>query len=169
MTARQAGVNAALPAPITSWSDVIDSADKSPGQDDFQVDSDGDGASDALDRFAGDDYGDADGDGRANWVDLQPLSAATTVSPATTQPPTPTQAADVTREAVLNEQASKLNDENAALQGLIDQADRELRDTDGDQISNIYDTQPFNRFGDDDDGDGTSNGRDQFPLSDSAD
>jgi hypothetical protein len=142
---------------------VPDVRDKAPGQNDFTFDEDGDGVAIALDRFQGNDFGDEDGDGWANWIDRAPNNPETTTTQVPPASESQDQVAEAERQRLIAE-ADRLANENLKLQFLNDQLDREAKNSDTDDIPDLYDSQPYLDYSDDEDNDDTPNGRDQFPL-----
>jgi hypothetical protein len=144
--------------------DVQAAIDRILAENGFRSDGDNDGVVDALDRYPGDDYGDDDRDGWANWIDLAPQESSRTVPPAATQYQTPDQVADAQERAIHQKNAEILAGNGRALEVINQQLDREAKDQDTDGIPDLYDPQTYMRFGGDDDNDDTPNGRDVLPL-----
>lgn len=141
-----------------------DSRDPNPGLDDWTLDADGDTVADPIDRYAGDDFGDADRDGYANAVDVAPLNPGQTIATLIADANAQSLAAHQ-RDALIDQaEALELANRSAGLEVVNAYLDRQARDSDGDGQIDLFDTQPFLPFDDDDDLDGTSNGRDLFPY-----
>jgi hypothetical protein len=148
---------------------VRDASDRHPGLNDWQFDSDGDRVPDLLDKFNGDDLGDADGDGWANWADASPngnrVGVTGTLGDLIAQSQTAQGAAEAVRQQRLHDLNNSLVQTDVG-QRIVAEAWDNLpssRDSDGDQVSDLYDTQTWMRYGDDHDGDGIVNGRDDSP------
>jgi len=162
----QASICGIVQADDNDCDGIIDSSDQHPGSD-WTFDSDSDGVPDPLDKFDGDDLGDADGDGWTNWADASPNDDRVTVSVADLilQARTAQQAAEAGRQKRLHDINYLLVQDDIGRR-IVQQAWDNLpssRDSDGDQISDLYDAQREMRYDDDSDGDGTVNGRDDSP------
>jgi hypothetical protein len=144
--------------------DVQAAIDRTLANNGFRTDGDNDGVVDALDRYSGDDYGDDDRDGWANWVDLAPQESSRAVPPAATQYQTPEQVVDAQEQAIHQKNAEILAANNRALEFINQQLDRQAKDQDTDGIPDLYDPQTYMRFDGDDDNDDIPNGRDILPL-----
>ena len=144
--------------------DVQAAVDRILANNGFRSDGDGDGVVDALDGYSGNDYGDDDRDGWANWVDLAPQDGSRAVPLSATQYETAEQAEDARRQTIQQRNAEILAANNQALEIINEQLDRQAKDQDTDNIPDLYDTQPNMRFDGDEDNDDTPNGRDILPL-----
>jgi hypothetical protein len=138
--------------------------DQHSGANDWDFDSDSDTVADPLDRYAGDDYGDDDGDGYANRFDLFPQDQTQTVPAIAAS--NAQQQVDAERQR-LEEEARRLQNDNLARQAILDYEERHSQDTDSDGVIDLYDTQLTLDYDADEDGDGYSNGHDRFPIDDS--
>lgn len=133
-----------------------------------EADADRDGIVDPIDRYPyGNDFGDDDLDGYANWVDLEPFSPQSTV-PA---PVPSTEEQELATQRELEAEAAKLARGNEERQIVLEQMEREAErleaeDADSDGTPDYYDPQPeLHAFGDVD-RDGVYNDDDLFPYSD---
>ncbi len=140
----------------------------------IERDTDDDGIPDPLDRYPGGyDYGDDDGDGYANWIDADPLSADSTVESLPESGDAPAVDDRTDWEAELESQVGAADQE--AVQTLLDgyremqEAHEEYQeglDTDYDTIPDYQDPQPDLHWNRDQDGDGFYNHEDYFPTDD---
>jgi hypothetical protein len=140
---------------------ILDGSDLHPGVNDWLVDTDGDTAPDPIDRYAGDDYGDDDGDGWSNWFDSAPLDRTVAEMIARANSQDQVQIAQGLIEATATERG--LAPGVSALEVLATVMTVQGHDRDGDLTLDAWDTQATLDARDDWDGDGESNGGDLFP------
>ena len=126
---------------VSNWLDKYD------GLNDHKFDVDHDGIIDAYDTFYGNNNGDADGDGRANGLDLQPYAAPPRGQTQTPIPSTVTKK-ELT-DAILRQQIARQAWRDMP-DGIIDSddpnSDPMRTDRDGDHEYDYWDPEPTNGY-----------------------